>query len=726
MTHQSSSQQPPYRHEEGRFDPSLGELVTILWQRRGVVLISFVGILMMAVLAISQWSERYLAVAEVGISHPVGHGQGRAGEIGGARDGGVTISAQEIETLIAQMKSQDVLSAAAAVLRGDGVWADTISQEEAIDRIRAGLEAKRIGNAAVIEVTYQSPSAKQSAQMLQAVLESHVWWREERQKQSLRQQVQEVSSQYETAQRILAERENSLMAWQRAAGVLDAEEGKLMLERIYALDAEAEDIGRELAVARVALKNVREGQTLADLLALPDVASNPIVSQLAERFDALRSEYAALDQRYGPKHPVMKSKARALDDLRAKLMEAAQAASRSAHHALDLAVAGAAEKLKLVTAQRDQWQARLMERHDRMQGQAALLRAVEAARAEVLELGTKTQNLQREFGAFRGDMDILRPAAVPSTAEFPNRRDLYLMAVLAALFAAVVAAMLRHYFDQTIDDDFDVEARFGPRLFARIPMMGPHDLSAKKDNAGNEAVGHLAVLMRILRQGTTGEKEAPNSAQTELKDEAQAQAQVIAMTSAMSGEGKSHLTRHVARVLAEFGARVLVINADLHDPGTGLVREGAETPPDVNSAIIGDMTAVLAGDFAVGDAIGRVDAGGYDYLGANLPVPGNIATGLLEAGLGDLIAELRGHYDHIIVDTPPILSVADAIVAMGAADVRLFVLRCGHSKKRDIAQAMDQMRAVGIVPDGVILNGARPRRAYGVAPSATTLTEEMR
>ena len=289
MTHQSSSQQPPYRHKDGRFDPSLGELVTILWQRRGVVLISFVGILVMAVLAISQWSERYLAVAEVGISHPVGHGQGLAGEIGGARDGGVTISAQEIETLIAQMKSQDVLSAAAAVLRGDGFWADPISQEEAIDRIRAGLEAKRIGNAAVIEVTYQSPSAKQSAQVLQAVLESHVWWREERQKQSLRQQVQEVSSQYETAQRILSDRENSLMAWQRAAGVLDTEEGTLMLERIYALDAEAEDIGRELAVARVALKNVREGQTLADLLALPEVASNPIVSKLAERFDALRS-----------------------------------------------------------------------------------------------------------------------------------------------------------------------------------------------------------------------------------------------------------------------------------------------------------------------------------------------------------------------------------------------------------------------------------------------------
>ncbi|WP_417805885.1 GumC family protein [Thalassospira lucentensis] len=715
MTHQSSSQQPPYRHEEGRFDPSLGELVTILWQRRGVVLISFVGILVMAVLAISQWSERYLAVAEVGISHPVGHGQGLAGEIGGAHDSGATISAQEIETLIAQMKSQDVLSAAAAVLRGDGVWADPISQGDAIDRIRAGLEAKRIGNAAVIEVTYQSPSAKQSAQVLQAVLESHVWWREERQKQSLRQQVQEVSSQYETAQRILSDRENSLMAWQRAAGVLDAEEGKLMLERIYALDAEAEDIGQELAVARVALKNVREGQTLADLLALPDVASNPIVSQLAERFDALRSEYAALDQRYGPKHPVMKSKARALDDLRAKLMEAAKAASRSAHHALDLAAAGAAEKLKLVTAQRDQWQARLMERHDRMQGQAALLRAVEAARSEVLELGTKTQNLQREFAAFRGDMDILRPAAAPGTAEFPNRRDLYLMAVLAALFAAVVAAMLRHYFDQTIDDDFDVEARFGSRLFARIPMMGPHDLSDKTDTAGNEAVGHLAVLMRIMRQGTPDEKDAPN----------RAQAQVIAMTSAMSGEGKSHLTRHVARVLAEFGTRVLVINADLHDPGTGLVREGPEMPPDVNSAIIGDMTAVLARDCAVGDAIGRGDAGGYDYLGANLPVPGNIATGLLEAGLGDLIAELRGHYDHIIVDTPPILSVADAIVAMGAADVRLFVLRCGHSKKRDIAQAMDQMRAVGIVPDGVILNGARPRQAYGVAPSATTLTEEM-
>lgn len=61
------------------------------------------------------------------------------------------------------------------------------------------------------------------------------------------------------------------------------------------------------------------------------------------------------------------------------------------------------------------------------------------------------------------------------------------------------------------------------------------------------------------------------------------------------------------------------------------------------------------------------------------------------------------------------------MIALGLADVRLFALRCGHSKRRDVAQALAQLRAANLVPEGVVLNGAQPRAAYGKAQSAVAI-----
>ena len=104
-----------------------------------------------------------------------------------------------------------------------------------------------------------------------------------------------------------------------------------------------------------------------------------------------------------------------------------------------------------------------------------------------------------------------------------------------------------------------------------------------------------------------------------------------------------------------------------------------------------------------------------------MAVPGSIATGLIERHLGPLVDQLRDQFDYIILDTPPILSVADGLVAMGLADVRLFVLRHGSSKKRDAKDALDRLATAGLVASGIVLNGGPARPAYGRADMAQTM-----
>ncbi|MHC8494511.1 GumC family protein [Thalassospira sp. SM2505] len=694
------------------FDPSLRDLVAILWQRRGVAALTFVLVLVGSIGVIANWRFDYRASAEIGLASSMPPTRGEL------KDGGPTgqgqLTAQDIETVIAEIGSEKTLSTALSVLRGEpvmfsrlvsgqanrGLFKDVVARQSQtsphpdetglINQLHAGLKAERIGHSAVISVSFASGDPALSQSVLRAIVESYVWQREDRQKRSLRIELAEITGQFDRAQTELETSESDLSEWQQRAGVLDPDESKLMLDRIYALDEQAEKIGQDVAALKLAAIQRDGANRLEDLLTIPDVATHPMVAQLATRYDAQRKEFLALDQRYGPKHPLMQGKQRELDDLRAELMTVATSVADQ----MGSALINAQEKLYLIERQRDQWQARMSDRHTSMQGQAALVRAVAMARDNLQDLGQRVQGLRRELVSFKGDAEILRSPTLPVAAEFPARRDLLLLAVMVALFAAMIAALLRHYFDQTIGDGFEPESMLGIPLYARIPDTGPSVRTEQSSGASDEATGHLAVLMRLLDQ------------KSDNRSERSGRGQVIAIASAQTGEGKSHIAQALAAKLAALGGKTVLVDADLHDPA--MMRGHA--------GVFADLMPILSGDIAPEDVFGAMkDAPGYCHLGVRLAVPGNIATGLIENRLPAIIKALCFQFDHIIIDTPPVLSVADGLVALRLADVRLLVLRKGQSKRRDSAEALDQLRTVDVIPEGIVLNGVVPRPAYGKA-----------
>ncbi|MDG4718166.1 MULTISPECIES: GumC family protein [Thalassospira] len=694
------------------FDPSLRDLIAIIWQRRGVALLAFAVVMAAFLGLLANWKSDYRAIAEIGLAPVSAPLRSDSKESLIAQQGQLT--AQQIETAIAELRSEETLAAVLAVLRGEEILTadhrgvgDVIraifsaqntpapkpGEAQLMERLRGGLVAERVGNSAVIEVSFAASDPVMSQLVLQTIVESYVWQREDRQKRSLRTKLEEASIQLEASQTELEEHERNLAEWQQQAGMLDADEGKLMLDRIYALDEQVEKIGQDVAGFKLAAKRRDTASRLEDLLSIPDVATHPLVSQLSERYDAQKQEFIALDQRYGPKHPLMLGRQSELDAQRQQLYEAAQTVAAQIGDAL----ANAEEKLRLITRQRDQWQARISERNASMQGQATLLREVAMARDNTRDLGQQVQLLRRDLASFRGDTEILRSAALPTSAEFPGKRDLMMLAVMAALFCAIIAAVLRHYFDQTIGDDFDPETMLGIPLYARIPAIRSDRSSEKMARIRDEAIGHLAILMRIIDQ-QSGDRTNPETGQ------------VIAIGSAQSGEGKSYIAHALAEKLAGLGSKVLLIDADLLDPAQC----------DGTVAQFADLTGVLSGQADIPDiARDEQSDGSYLHLGVRMAVPGNIATGLIETGLGPLIGRLRERFDHIILDTPPVLSIADGVVALRLADVRLFAIRQGNSKKRDIRDALDQLRTAGVMPEGIVLNGVQPRPAYGKGHDVT-------
>jgi polysaccharide biosynthesis transport protein len=170
---------------------------------------------------------------------------------------------------------------------------------------------------------------------------------------------------------------------------------------------------------------------------------------------------------------------------------------------------------------------------------------------------------------------------------------------------------------------------------------------------------------------------------------------VIMVTSALPQEGKTTTSINCAVVLAQKGVRVLLIDADLRRPS---IHKTLGMGPRSG------LSNVLTGSTTLEQAIARTTVlPNLHVLPAGTPPP-NPAELLASSNMRDVLAELREQYDHIVVDTPPSLSVTDAVVLSPRADAVVLVIRSGQTTKQALRRSRDILAQVNAKVVGVLLN----------------------
>src|SRR5437660_5020629 len=170
---------------------------------------------------------------------------------------------------------------------------------------------------------------------------------------------------------------------------------------------------------------------------------------------------------------------------------------------------------------------------------------------------------------------------------------------------------------------------------------------------------------------------------------------VIMITSALPQEGKTTTSINCAVVLAQKGIRVLLIDADLRRPS---IHKTLGMGPRSG------LSNVLTGSATLQQTITRSPVlPNLFVLPAGTPPP-NPAELLASTNMRDVLEELRGQYDHIVVDTPPTLSVTDAVVLSTRADAIVLVIRSGQTTKQALRRSRDVLLQVNAKVSGVLLN----------------------
>ncbi|HTS35708.1 MAG TPA: polysaccharide biosynthesis tyrosine autokinase [Candidatus Solibacter sp.] len=290
-------------------------------------------------------------------------------------------------------------------------------------------------------------------------------------------------------------------------------------------------------------------------------------------------------------------------------------------------------------------------------------------------------------------IDTARPPSFPIEPNIPRNLG---FAVLLGLASGVGLAFLLEGIDNTIRTTEQAQNISGLASLGMIPLGSK---SAREgSNTKHLVIASSREAVELVTQARPQSQmaESYRALRTSLLlSNIGAPPKVIMVTSALPQEGKTTTSINTAVVLAQKGVRVLLIDADLRRPS---IHKTLGMGPRSG------LSNVLTGSTTLEQAISLTTVlPNLFILPAGTPPP-NPAELLASSTMKDMLAQLCGEYDHIVIDTPPTLSVTDAVVLSPRADAVVLVIRSGKTTKQALRRARDILAQVSAKVVGVLLN----------------------
>jgi capsular exopolysaccharide synthesis family protein len=290
------------------------------------------------------------------------------------------------------------------------------------------------------------------------------------------------------------------------------------------------------------------------------------------------------------------------------------------------------------------------------------------------------------------EVDIARTPAAPAEPNVPRNLGFGLM---LGLTTGIGLAFVLEGMDNTVRTPEQAQFISGLPSLGMIPHGSRNNV---ENNPRSLSVASSKEAVELITQSRPQSQmsEAYRALRTSLLlTSVGAPPKVILITSALPQEGKTTTSINTATVLAQKGTRVLLIDADLRRPS---IHKTLGIGPRIG------LSNVLTGGATLQEATFRSSLlPNLFILPAGTPPP-NPAELLASAQMIEILSSLRDHFDHIVVDTPPTLSVTDAVVLSPYADAVVLVIRCGQTTKPALRRSREILMQVNARVSGVLLN----------------------
>jgi succinoglycan biosynthesis transport protein ExoP len=299
------------------------------------------------------------------------------------------------------------------------------------------------------------------------------------------------------------------------------------------------------------------------------------------------------------------------------------------------------------------------------------------------------------------NISVVEPAIPPDLPTGPRR----LTAVFAALFLSTLfgmgLALVLEYLDDTIRTTDEIEQYLQLPALAAIPRMDSMQkrkllLVGSTDNEDGESYVNSELLIHADPRSSLAEAYRHLRTSILLSTAGHAPKSLL-ITSSLPAEGKTTTATNTAISLAQTGAKVLIIDADMRRPRLHSIF-------DIENGI-GLSTLLASGlsDDGIDDAV-RQDEKTKLYLLTSGPIPPNPAELIGSEQMATLLKMLQKRFTHIVVDSPPIASFTDGVLIASMVDGVILVVHAGKSSKQVVRRSRQLLNEIGAKVFGVVLN----------------------
>jgi capsular exopolysaccharide synthesis family protein len=480
-----------------------------------------------------------------------------------------------------------------------------------------------------------------------------------------------ISGQLAEAKAKLETSERDLNAYARQAGLIRARDlattpdvagassGSVTTASLLQVNAAA----NQAEAARIAAEQRWRSVSQGDALSAPEVLSNSAVNQLLSDRARVEADLQRERTKHLEDHPSVQQAKAQLAAINQQIGQVAKSIRASVKQQYDSAVQSENDLKRQVAVLKGS----SLAEQDRSVQYNLLAREADTNRTLYDGLLQRYKELNAAAGISASNIAIIDTAEAPTLPSSPNLAMNLALALIGGLVIAGVVVLIRFHFDDAVRVPEDVEGKLGMTLLGVIPTAQeptPSVAMADPKSAMSEAYNSLRTSL--------------------LYSTSQGLPRTLLVTSSQPSEGKSTTSLAIARGLARLGRKVVLLDTDMRRPALHAVF-GVDNEHG--------MSSLLTAQDTLAEVLRPTEDANLDLVTSG-PIPPS-PTELLSTGrLVQLLDELKGRYDVVILDSPPVLGLADAPMMSAIVDGVVMVVQSSRGRRGSLRASLRRLRAM--------------------------------
>ena len=537
------------------------------------------------------------------------------------------------------------------------------------DALIARLSVEQVRGSQLVDMSFASADPEFAARAANAFADEYVGQNLALKIQNLEKSAEWLTGEVERQAKLVQQSELQLQHYRETqdAGALDSGQN-IVVARLNSLNEQL-TLARTDRIRKENLYKQLQGAG-SNVDSISAVLNNTQVQNLRSRLNELQQESLRVAERYGEKHPERQRVTASLASARSQLEDEIKKAVLNARNDYDAAVAQ--ERMLLSTLNESKQAATDLSRKG--VNYSALVREAESNRAVYSQLLTREKELRVIANSRTNNVRVVDRAEVPGSPFTPNHRRDWVYALALGLALGLAMAFGVDYLDDTVKTPDDVTRRLKLKFLGLVPIV-PGDrhplISGPVPHDFGEAYRSIRTSLAAQIPGTG--------------------ARVVAVASSQPLEGKTTTAVNIAMALAVGGARVLLVDADMRRPS---VHKALRMSNDRG------LSQLLAGQARMREVVQRTHDPNLLTITAGR-TPANPSELLASDRMRALLSGLEtGPFDWIIIDTPPVLAVTDAVILAPLVHAVTFVIGAEMTRWRLAERAVETL--LGSNPRNVV------------------------